>query len=141
VVIFFGIFQQDLLQCTTKVVHVGTKKIVGPWLVSVEAVSLSEDKDTLLRQKALEDIDQLMTGDIHYYLETTVENNGQLHPLQIITDTFSKQTRPFCFKGCDLKVEKTLPIVGNDPSVTRILSDPARLNETQLVKVTLKLKS
>lgn len=118
----------------------GTRKSIGPWTISAEIVSANEDS-ILLKKKAIQNIEDLMSGEINYYLYVLEKVTGEIHPLTIV-DSFCKETRPVSWKNCDLKVEETLPILGNDVETTKLLADSTALDlSTRLVKICLKLDS
>ena len=124
----------------SKDVPVGSQKIVGPWSIRAEIVSSSEESH-FLTKKALESIEDLMSGEIEYYLKVSRTKGGQLQPL-ILVDKFTKETRPYCWKNCDLRVEATLPLLGIDTKTEQTDTEKANLNNnnTELVKISLKLQ-
>lgn len=83
-------------------------------------------------------MEDLMSGKITYYLEVLETELGEIHPLQLI-GSFSKETRPSCWKNCDLKVEATLPIIGNDIETTKTIYDKTSLNKIRVAKICLRL--
>lgn len=109
---------------------------VGPWTVISEVVSISDQHvahgaENLLEQKAVSSMASLFDGFVSYYLETTVSNDVP-KPLVFISD-FTRESRPRAWKKADLKIQSTLPLLGND----EMLADGAH---RLLVKVTLTLK-
>ncbi len=83
-------------------------------------------------------MEDLMSGEITYYLEVLETELGEIHPLQLI-DSFSKETRPSCWKNCDLKVEAILPILGNDVETTKTINDKTSINKIRMAKICLRL--
>ena len=79
-----------------------------------------------------------MSGEIEYYLKVSGTKGGQMQSL-VMVDKFSKETRPCCWKNCDLRVEATLPLLGNDIKTTQMVNEKANMNNTELVKISLKL--
>ena len=79
-----------------------------------------------------------MSGEIEYYLKVPRTKSGQIQPL-IMVDKFSKETRPCCWKNCDLRVEATLPLLGNDVKAIQSSSNITSLSNTEVVKISLKI--
>jgi hypothetical protein len=110
---------------------------VGPWTVFSEVISSSDKYEMncareLLEQKAVSSMASFFDGFVSYYLETTVSNDL---PRQLIfISNFTRESRPHAWKKADLKIQSTLPLLGND-EITIHKSAP-RL----LVRVTLTLK-
>ena len=69
----------------------------------------------LLNQKAVASMDHFMDGRIEYYLEVPTvlrDHEYVLRPLMLLSEGFSKQSRPSAWKGSDLKIQSTLPLLG-----------------------------
>ena len=135
---------------------------VGTWNVRAEIVSERADcPDTFrLAQKALPSMDDFMDGGIEYYLETpTWHENGILVPRPLVFCRFTKGSRPDAWKNNErnrnlyLKVQETLPLLGNDEIAQAALMDPLGsgcilevngqeqpgLTPKRLVRVTIRL--
>ncbi len=123
----------------TEVVQFGKKKNVGPWTIQTEIVSSSEE-NSLLKIKAIEAIEDLMSGNIQYYVKVLETDTNHIQPLTLI-EKFTKDTRPISWKNVDLKVESTLPILGNDVGTTKILADSSKSSKTRLARVTLSMNT
>jgi hypothetical protein len=82
-------------------------------------------------------MDDLMSGEIIYYIQCFENEKGEMNPF-IMIEKFSKETRPYCWKNCDLRVESTLPLLGND-----MKNVPERIDSNKgcLAKVTVKLSN
>jgi len=91
---------------------------VGPWTVKSEFIEVSDDvANKLLNTKVFQNVEQLMSGDIQYHLNVPVQS-GAKEPRPLVRVTgFTKFNRPAAWKGVDLKVETTLPLLGVDQSV------------------------
>jgi tRNA(Ile)-lysidine synthetase-like protein len=91
---------------------------VGPWTVKSEVIEVSDDvAKKLLNTKVFKSVEQLMSGDIQYHLNVPVKS-GAKEPRPLVRVTgFTKFNRPTAWKGVDLKVETTLPLLGVDQSV------------------------
>lgn len=92
---------------------------IGPWNVSAEIMTKATEKEStnLLKTKALKDIEDLMSGVITYYIAAPIMNAESLpSPLVHFESGFTKPSRPPAWKGFDLKVEGTLPLLGIDQS-------------------------
>jgi hypothetical protein len=108
---------------------VGTLIHDGPWTISSEIVNATDEvAENLLSTKALGCMEDLMTGNIEYYLKVPVTG------IVAMVAGFTKQTRPAAWKGFDLKVESTLPLLGVDPC-------SEEFEKNALIKVHLFLKS
>ena len=93
-------------------------------------------------------MDVLMTGCIEYYLQVPLiarkdksTSKIDAYPLIVIHE-FTKQNRPACLKNTDMKVQNTLPFLGNDKDAVSYLKTEDELvyGENWLVaKVTLKI--
>jgi hypothetical protein len=90
---------------------------VGPWSILAEVVLADTDGDTahnLLKEKALDSMEQLMSGQLQYHLQVPiVKEDAAPNPL-VFVKGYTKPTRPAAWKGFDLKVEQTLPLLGID---------------------------
>jgi hypothetical protein len=116
---------------------------IGPWTVFSEAISALDDDDDgckmngtrelLLEKKAIVSMASFFDGFVSYYLETTASNDLP-RKLVFISD-FTRESRPDAWKKTDLKIQSTLPLLGNDDT-TMHESSADRL----LVRVTLTLK-
>ena len=105
--------------------------------MSAELVEGSQTKGEgdPLTQKAIASLDALFGGVVSYYVET-VSSNGKLRLLVFISE-FTKGSRPLAWKKTDLKIQSTLPLLGNDETSLKGLANGL---PTSLVKVTLALK-
>jgi tRNA(Ile)-lysidine synthetase-like protein len=112
---------------------------VGPWTVTSEIIHAREEESlTMLETKAYRSLEHLMGGDIQYCLRVPMVSGTVPCPL-VRTAGFTKPTRPAAWKGMDLKVESTLPLLGVD------YEDSSDFQEGEmsfaLVRVRLVLKS
>jgi len=119
---------------------------VGPWKITSEIVQASDEvANKLLNTKALRSMEHLMGGDIQYYLSVPVTSGASLPRPLVRVAGFTKPTRPAAWRGFDLKVESTLPLLGVDPSVIADANIPGHQeceNEKNLlVRVHLLLDS
>ena len=131
---------------------------VGPWSISASWAVMenvkSLQKEILVGTRAVSSFDSLMEGLVEYYVRvpTWVTSSGDFEPRPLIFRKFDKVTRPPAWKGCDLKLQDILPILGNDETANFGLKDPrgagcTHLNErktlvtnpTKVAKVTLRL--
>ena len=111
---------------------------VGPWQVVPEVIDacLGNEADALCKKKALADIEQLMLGDICYFVKAPIPTGHELPLPLVMMSGFKKHTRPAAWKGLDLRIEQTLPLVGVDPSGDDETGDMT----WALIKVRLHLK-
>lgn len=123
----FPFQKKDQYQPPSGSIDYGVTVKVGPWSIEAEIVpdeSGGAVAESLLKERALESIDQLMQGSIQYYLQVPITSDGFMsNPLVFVTG-YTKPTRPTAWKGFDLKVEQTLPLLGVDYS--RIDNDPSK---------------
>lgn len=90
--------------------------IVGPWTITSEIIDAREEEaHSMVTTKAFSSMDHLMGGDIQYYLNVPIISGTEPCPLVRVAG-FTKPTRPAAWKGLDLKVESTLPLLGVDQS-------------------------
>ena len=119
-----------------------TNKIkVGPWNISSEISPAASEKEAneLLQRKAFECLEQLMSGDVHYFISAPIAVEGDLpRPLAVVSG-FTKQTRPTAWKGSDLKVESTLPLLGVNTCDDVVGAVPEFGKTWSLVKIQLLL--
>lgn len=57
-----------------------------------------------------------MAGDLQYCINVPQEDDQSLRPLETV-DSFTKNTRPASWKGKDLKIQTTLPLLGHSKEV------------------------
>ena len=108
-------------------------KQVGPWIIRAEVVSSTSSN---LSQKAVPSMDFFMDGNIEYYLETP-GSHGNSKPRPLVFCHFQKPHRPVAWKSIDLKIQSTLPLVGNDETAQQEMQNKDQL--TCIVRVTLRL--
>mmetsp|Transcript_24117 Transcript_24117/g.51129 ORF Transcript_24117/g.51129 Transcript_24117/m.51129 type:complete len:202 (+) Transcript_24117:3-608(+) len=119
---------------------------VGPWTITSEIAKANSEEaaKALLQTKALRNMEHLMAGDVKYFLKVPILS-GKSKPCPLVrVEAFTKPTRPAAWKGFDLKVENTLPLLGIDQSVFngRESSGPEEFGKTwALVSVHLVLGS
>lgn len=92
---------------------------IGPWNVSSDILNdvTETERTKLLKSKALKEMDDLMNGSITYYIAAPINDGESLpNPLVHFAEGFSKPSRPAAWKGFELKVESTLPLLGIDQS-------------------------
>ncbi len=114
---------------------------VGPWTITSEVIH-AQDKETklMLETKAYDSIEHLMGGDIQYFLRVPVIS-GTVMPCPLVRiKGFTKPTRPAAWKGLDLKVESTLPLLGVDHTHCNDVSEEVTISFA-LVRVRLVLNS
>ncbi|KAL7541249.1 hypothetical protein ACHAXR_010754 [Thalassiosira sp. AJA248-18] len=117
---------------------------VGPWTIISEAGKATSEKEAtlLLQTKAVQNMEQLMAGDIQYYMKVPIVSEASRPQPLIRVKGFTKSTRPAAWKGFDLKVECTLPLLGVDQSVlaNEATSGPQEFGKTwTIAKVHLLL--
>lgn len=134
---------------------------VGPWVVKSEIISEKADCPETFRlaQKALPSMEHLMDGKIEYVVDApTWEENGKFVPRPLVFTRFTKTSRPSAWKNNEnnrnlyLKVQETLPLLGNDESAQAAYADAfdggcihevngeQQVNPKRLVRVTLSLQ-
>ena len=136
------------------VLPLGEERKVGPWTVRSEIVSHESDCQETFRlaQKAMPSMEDLMNGKIEYFITSpTWYVDGKFSPRPLVFCHFTKATRPAAWKSCDLKVQQTLPILGNDATAEAAMKNLEgsglihqidgleQPNPTRLIKVSLEL--
>lgn len=115
----FPFHERDHYKERTKPVQYDNKIRIGPWNVSANIMTDMTEKECsdLLKTKALKDVEDLMKGSITYFIAAPI-NDGESVPRPLVhyDSGFTKPSRPFAWKGFDLKVESTLPLLGIDQS-------------------------
>ncbi|KAL7545048.1 hypothetical protein ACHAWF_008414 [Thalassiosira exigua] len=89
---------------------------IGPWDVTSDVVRgiTANESVCLLQTKALRNMEHLMAGDVEYFIKVPIIDSLPC-PLVRVSG-FTKPTRAAAWKGFDLKVERTLPLLGVDQS-------------------------
>jgi hypothetical protein len=133
----------------------GETRHVGPWKVTAEILSEKVDSpDTFrLAQKAVPSFSDVMDGSIAYHVSApTWQEQGSFVPRPLVFSQFTKTSRPTAWKNSDLKVQTTLPLLGNDETAVKAMADMAgsglvhemdgetRENSIRIIKVTLQLE-
>jgi len=133
---------------------------VGPWVVKAEIVSEKMDCPETFRlaQKAIQSMDHLINGRIEYMVQVpTWQQGGKFEPRPLVFSKFTKASRPSAWRNNEhnrnlyLKVQETLPILGNDAEALAAIVNPTEkgcvhelngeqhINPTRLVRVILHL--
>lgn len=104
------------------VVEFGEVKSVGPWWIRADLAEVvkQSDRQPYLTKKAVPTLDAFMKGKIEYYVEasTIFDNESRRYvPQPLVFRKFTKVDRPQAWKQCDLRIQSTLPLLGNDESV------------------------
>ena len=119
---------------------------VGPWMIKSLIIEAASEKEanSMLKTKALKSMEDLMAGEVEYYMKVPIMSESSLPCPLIRVAGFTKPTRPQAWKGFDLKVESTLPLLGVDHSMPdeAIISGHDQYEKTwALVKVQLLLET
>lgn len=134
----FPFNKRDAYKVQSAPVEYGIGVKVGPWQIvpEITAACMEDEADALCKSKALSDIDQLMLGDICYFVKAPIPP-GHSFPRQLtMMSGFKKRTRPAAWKGLDLRIEQTLPLLGVNHSCDDEVGDVT----WALIKVRLSLK-
>ncbi len=113
------------------VVHYGETATIGPWDISCRIESQSENKP------AYESWEDFMSGDITYSIEVPNHDDEELLPL-VVVNSFTRESRPQSWKGLDLKVQSTLPLLGHSE---KALAGWDEMTPTLTAMISLKLRS
>ena len=103
---------------------------VGPWEISVKITP--DDK----MKPVFNTWDEFMLDNIQYCINVPSHSGQDLLPLKIL-ETFKKQSWPPLWKGMDLKLQSTLPLLGHGKEA---LADWDERTPTTLATVYLKLR-
>lgn len=115
-------------------VQYGEEVRMGPWLVVANIVPTDLDEDSKLRKKAVESWEALMNGNIVYFMKAPL-CELVARPLVFVSE-FGKQSRPLAWKSTDMRLQSTLPLLGNDEQGVHLLAGGAI---SAMVKVHLRL--
>ena len=114
---------------------------VGPWSVTArvlpdDCTDDDDDKSRLLERKAVSSWDSFMEGEVRYVLQVPIQNKAVIRPLVFVSE-FSKLSRPSAWRNIDMKIQATLPLLGNDEEGVKELSKGAMATQVEVVlKVT-----
>lgn len=117
----FPFQKKDQYELPSGTIDFGRAVKVGPWSIVPDVISDESgcaEAERLLRKKALDSMQLLMQGKIQYYLQLPIGGEGTVPNPLIFVKGFTKPLRPTAWKGLDLKVEQTLPLLGIDYSRT-----------------------
>ena len=132
-------------------------RIVGPWKVRPEFFEgtgfhdAAEVPTDWLAKKAVPSMEYLMDGKIEYFIETPTwfdKNSNQFVPKPLIFCDFDKKDRPRAWKNGDLRIQTTLPLLGNDIVAANIMKDrkgntcsdeEEQSNPLRLIRVSIEL--
>ncbi|KAL3780579.1 hypothetical protein HJC23_004171 [Cyclotella cryptica] len=98
-------------------IEYGREIQVGPWCIIANVIpdmARTDLAENLTKKKALDTIEQLLPGNFHYYLQVPIIKQGLVPEPLVFVKGYTKPTRPAAWKGFDIKVEQTLPLLGND---------------------------
>eukprot|EP00545_Synedropsis_sp_CCMP1620_P006697 CAMPEP_0119010016 /NCGR_PEP_ID=MMETSP1176-20130426/4735_1 /TAXON_ID=265551 /ORGANISM="Synedropsis recta cf, Strain CCMP1620" /LENGTH=736 /DNA_ID=CAMNT_0006962609 /DNA_START=304 /DNA_END=2514 /DNA_ORIENTATION=+ len=129
----FPFRRAEQFDCVGNYVQYGEDVRIGPWLVAARIVTTGMDSDQM-RKKAVESWEAFMSGDITYYLNAPMYES--VVPPLVFVSGFEKQSRPLAWKSTDLKLQSTLPLLGNDKESVQLLANGAM---TKVVEVRLRL--
>ena len=117
---------------------------MGPWIVEAEQCNIQgQERERLLKQKAVASMTQFMHGFVEYYLEvpTMPEEVGDqkvFRPVPLIfAPCFSKDTRPPAWKNTDEKLQEILPLLGLSSNSAQELKHRTTENPVAVVRITL----
>mmetsp|Transcript_35266 Transcript_35266/g.77296 ORF Transcript_35266/g.77296 Transcript_35266/m.77296 type:complete len:970 (-) Transcript_35266:1260-4169(-) len=108
----FPVHDRDKYDKTRLKIECGGSVEIGPWTVSATKES-RDDWSMLERKKAIDSMEAFMSGHIRYYVKAPI-NLSASPPRLVFPDKFTKIGRPKAWKSSDLKIERTLPLVGAD---------------------------
>jgi hypothetical protein len=92
------------------VVPYGETVVVGPWHLSVKITPNAELK------KVFNTWEEFMSGSFQYCINVPLEGGKKPMPLETV-DSFTKFSRPASWKGTDLRIQGTLPLLGPSKTV------------------------
>eukprot|EP00980_Cylindrotheca_fusiformis_P022144 scaffold9041_cov171-Cylindrotheca_fusiformis.AAC.4 len=129
-----------------EVVEFNTNRDIGPWTVRAETANSNKVGDSevlLLAKKAIPSMEALMDGHIEYFIQSPNWNiEGRFQPRPLKFCRFRKPHRPAAWKNTDLKVQSTLPLLGNDDIANGAIgNEKEETNSASLVRVVLSLNA
>lgn len=113
----FPFEKKDQYHLPPVAIEYGREIKVGPWRIVANVIPDTTRRDMaekLLKEKALDTMEQLLSGDFHYYLQVPIIKHGCSPEPLVFVKGYTKPTRPAAWRGFDLKVEQTLPLLGTD---------------------------
>lgn len=132
--------------------EVGGIKDVGPWRIKSEVVKGTKGSSQMLRKKAVDSMESFMTGSLEYFISVPTffdKNVNDFIPWPLIFCHFNKIDRPRAWKGCDLRIQKTIPLLGKSPIQNKIRDierknlilgvDDSEISPEFTIKITLNL--
>lgn len=121
---------------------------VGPWRIrariSDETLEKKGEWDKLLEKKAVSSMNDFLKGRFDYYLNVpAVRDGNDFKPKPLVFRTFKKSTRPRAWKGVDVKIQETLPLLGHDDSLESAEKEVAtdEVSPQYLVKISYRMTS
>ena len=127
--------KREQFDCVGRGVQYGEEVRIGPWSITANVVSNEGlEKERLLENKAVPSWEAFMSGKIKYFMEAAL-HDSVVRPLVFVSE-FAKQSRPQAWKRTDMKIQATLPLLGNDKEG---IDELARSSMTAVVEVHLNL--
>ena len=112
-------------------IRYGETANVGPWQISWHISTQSEEM-----KPAFATWEEFMSGQLSYSIKIPQHHDEDLLPLTVV-DNFTKTSRPQSWKGLDLKVQSTLPLLGH---CDKALSGWDETVPTVMATVSMKLQ-
>ena len=115
---------------------------MGPWYIATKQVTHISKKDAekLLEQRAIHGNDHFMQGDFTYYIRCprslpVAPNETKTQDILTVVSGYSRGSRPHAWKGVDLKIQSTLPLLGNSQLSLDALSLDSSHKNTQIIEI------
>jgi len=111
---------------------------VGPWTIQTEKINniSKKDADALLEKKAILNMEYFMKGSFFYYIKCPKKlPSDETEDILTIISEYSRGSRPLAWRGVDLKIQSTLPLVGNSKASLDALNKDSSFRNAQIVKI------
>ena len=116
---------------------------MGPWVVRTEILPEdAQSPDALLNKKAVLSMEKFMDGEVEYFVPTPAvgEDSPETSTIKpLVFRSFSKADRPKAWKGCDLRIQSTIPVLGIDPSISKDAEGSSK--SERLIRVSMTLRA
>ena len=140
-------------------IEFGSENFAGPWTIKADIASGSSHQDSSqlpgiwLSKKAVLSMESFMDGCVEYFISAPTwfdKHHDNFIPRPLVFRQFSKTYRPRAWKNCDLKIQKTIPVLGNGPitkkydatsgsDFTQELDDEIKTNPERLIRISIQL--
>jgi len=130
--------KKDQYKVAGTTVPINSALRVGPWTIQTEKINniSKKDADALLEKKAILNMEYFMKGSFFYYIKCPKKlPSDETEDILTIISEYSRGSRPLAWRGVDLKIQSTLPLVGNSKASLDALNKDSSFRNAQIVKI------